>query len=152
MGKRLALAAVAAAVLLAGAAVTRLSGRGDGAVAQAPQAARAVSVETAISVKKPTPVLLEGLGTVTTIASVAVRSRLDNEIVGVHFEDGAKVEKGALLVTLDTRALEAQMKQVEGNMARDRAQLEGAERDVRRYTDLVAKSATPVINLENAQT
>jgi multidrug efflux system membrane fusion protein len=53
---------------------------------------------------------------------------------------------------LDSRAIHAQMAQVEGNIARDRAQIEGAERDIRRYTELVAKSATPVINLENAKT
>jgi RND family efflux transporter MFP subunit len=86
------------------------------------------------------------------MASVAVKTRLDNEIVGVHFADGAKVKQGDLLFTLDTRAIEAQMRQVEGNIARDQAQLDGAARDVRRYTELVAKAATPVTNLENAQT
>src|SRR5215831_20338298 len=126
MGKRLALAVVAGAVLLAGAAATRWSGPGYGAVAQAPQAARPVSVETAISVKKPMPVLLEGIGNVTMMANVAVRSRLDNEIVGIHFADGAKVAKGDLLVTLDTRSLEAQIRQAEGTVAKDLAQIEGA--------------------------
>jgi membrane fusion protein, multidrug efflux system len=122
------------------------------AVAQAPQGPRPVAVEVATAVKKNTPVLLEGLGNVTTMASVAVKTRLDDEIVGVHFADGAKVAKGDLLFTLDTRAIEAQMRQVEGNIARDQAQLDGAARDVRRYTDLVSRAATPVINLENAQT
>jgi membrane fusion protein, multidrug efflux system len=151
MGKRLALSVVAVAVVVAGAAFLRWPGR-EGAVAQSPQGPRAVSVEVATAVKKKTPVLLSGLGTVTTIASVAVRSRLDNEIVAVHFEDGAKVEKGDMLLSLDSRSIEAQIKQIEGNIARDRAQLEGAERDVRRYTELVAKAATPQTNLENAQT
>ena len=48
--------------------------------------------------------------------------------------------------------IEAQIEQVEGQLARDNAQLDGAERDVRRYTELVAKSATPVTNLDNAKT
>jgi RND family efflux transporter MFP subunit len=122
------------------------------AVAQAQQGPRPVAVEVATAVKKNTPVLLEGLGNVTTMASVAVKSRLDNEIVGVHFADGAKVAQGDLLFTLDTRAIEAQVRQVEGNIARDQAQVDGAARDVRRYTELVAKAATPVTNLENAQT
>ena len=124
----------------------------DSAIAQAPQGPRHVSVEVATAVKKNVPMLLGGLGNVTTMASVAVKGRLDNEIVGVHFADGAKVNKGDLLFTLDTRAIEAQMRQVEGNIARDQAQLDGAARDVRRYTELVAKAATPVTNLENAQT
>ena len=42
--------------------------------------------------------------------------------------------------------------QAEGVVARDKAQLEGAERDIARFTDLVAKAATPVVNLDNAKT
>jgi RND family efflux transporter MFP subunit len=130
----------------------RWFGHAGSAVAQAPQGPRPVAVEVGTAVKKDVPVLLEGIGNVTTMASVAVKSRLDNEILGVHFADGARVNKGDLLFTLDTRAIEAQMRQVEGNIARDQAQLDGAARDVRRYTELVARAATPVTNLENAQT
>jgi multidrug efflux pump subunit AcrA (membrane-fusion protein) len=146
---------IAAAIVLglgALVAATRSYWSPPGAVAQAPPAARVVPVEVAKAVRKPAPVIIEALGTVTPIQSVAVRARLDSEIVGVHFEDGANVRQGDLLFTLDGRALEAQVKQAEGNVARDKAQLAGAERDVRRYTELVAKSATPVINLDNALT
>jgi RND family efflux transporter MFP subunit len=145
---------VAAIVLgLAGlAAATRSLWSPPGAVAQAPPAARVVPVEVARAVRKSAPVIVEALGTVMPIASVAVRSRLDSEIVAVHFEDGAAVKQGDLLFTLDSRAIEAQIKQAEGLVARDRAQLAGAERDVRRYTELVAKSATPITNLDNALT
>ncbi len=125
---------------------------GGAAAPQAPRPPRTVAVEVATAVRKKTPVVLEGLGNVTTIASVAVRPRIDSEIVGVHFADGAYVNKGDLLITLDSRAIEAQIGQAEGNLARDQAQLEQAERDFRRYTDLVAKAATPVVNLENAKT
>ncbi len=153
MAKGIVVVVVAAAVGAAGYYYAIHSPAQSGsAVAQAPQGPRPVSVEVATAVKKNTPVLLEGLGNVTTMASVAVKTRLDDEIVGVHFADGAKVAKGDLLFTLDTRAIEAQMRQVEGNIARDQAQLDGAARDVRRYTDLVSRAATPVINLENAQT
>ncbi len=113
---------------------------------------RTVSVEVATAVKKNVRVRLEALGTVTTVASVAIKSRVDTEIVGVHFSDGAKVKQGDLLFTLDSRAIEAQIRQAEGMLARDQAQLDGAERDVRRYTDLVAKGATPTVNLDNAMT
>jgi RND family efflux transporter MFP subunit len=119
---------------------------------QAPRPQRTVAVEVATAVRKKTPVIIEGLGNVTTIANVAVRPRIDSEIVGVHFSDGATVKKGDLLITLDSRAIEAQIAQAEGSIARDQAQLEQAERDFRRYTDLVAKAATPVVNLENAKT
>jgi membrane fusion protein, multidrug efflux system len=152
MAKGFLVIAAVAAVAAGGYYAMRWSGPTGSAVAQAPQGPRPVSIEVAIAAKKDMPVLLEGIGNVTTIASVAVKTRLDNEIVGVHFADGAKVNQGDLLFTLDTRAIEAQMRQVEGNIARDQAQLDGAARDVRRYTELVAKSATPVTNLENAQT
>jgi len=146
---------IAAAIVLglaAVAAATRPYWSPPGAVAQAPPAARAVPVEVAKAVKKLAPIILEALGTVTPIQSVAVRTRLDSEIVGVHFDDGASVQQGDLLFTLDGRALEAQIKQAEGIVARDKAQLAGAERDVRRYTELVGKNATPIVNLDNALT
>lgn len=126
----------------------------QGAVAQAPRqtAPRAVPVEVAVAQKKTVPVRIELLGTVTPIASVAVKTRIDSEITSVHFRDGVTVKQGDLLFTLDSRAIEAQIRQAEGQLARDRAQLEGALRDVRRYTELVEKSATPVTNLDNAKT
>jgi multidrug efflux system membrane fusion protein len=123
-----------------------------GAEAQAPAAVRLVPVEVATAVRRPAPVYIEALGNVSPIETVAVRSRIDSEIIAVHFRDGATVKKGDLLFSLDARAIEAQIAQAEGNVARDQAQLEGALRDVRRYTDLVKKNATPVVNLENAQT
>ena len=142
-----------AAVALVGVAVYK-SGpwAWRGAEAQAPAPARIVPVEVAMAVRRPAPVFIEALGTVTPIETVAVRSRIDSEIVAVHFRDGATVNKGDLLFSLDPRAVEAQIAQAAGNVARDEAQLEGALRDVRRYTELVAKNATPVLNLDNART
>ena len=155
MNKRLiGIGAAVALALVAVIGASRWFGPSErnGANATGAQGPRAVTVEVGQAVRKNTPVLLEALGTVTTIASVAIKTRIDDEIVGIHFADGAAVNQGDLLVTLDTRSLEAQIKQGEGLIARDQAQLEGAERDVRRFTELVAKNATPVINLDNAKT
>jgi RND family efflux transporter MFP subunit len=127
----------------------------DGAVAQAPRAGggvRAIPVELAKAVIKPVPVRIDALGNVTPIASVAIKSRLETEIMAVHFADGALVKEGDVLFTLDNRSLQAQIRQAEGVLARDRAQLEAAERDIRRYTELVAKNATPITNLDTAKT
>jgi multidrug efflux pump subunit AcrA (membrane-fusion protein) len=106
-------------------------------------AARTVAVEVATAVRKNTPVLLEALGNVTTIASVAIKVRLDDEIVGIHFSDGAVVKQGDLLISLDPRAIEAQIAQAEGNLARDQAQVAGAQRDLRRTSELLARGAGP---------
>jgi RND family efflux transporter MFP subunit len=111
-----------------------------------------VPVDVATATMKKVPVRLELLGTVTPMASVAVKTRIDSEIVEVHFRDGATVKQGELLFAMDSRAIEAQIRQAEGQLARDKAQLEGAQRDVRRYTELVEKGATPVTNLDNAKT
>jgi multidrug efflux system membrane fusion protein len=116
------------------------------------QAARPVPVEIGKAERKQVPVRLDALGTVTPIASVALKARVDTNITGVHFADGAHVTKGEKLFTLDCRVTEALITVTEGNLARDRAQLAGAQRDVQRYTDLVAKSATPTVNLDNAKT
>ena len=145
----------AAAVLAAAAVVVAMRGGfwSGGAVAQAPrQNAPAVPVEVTQAVRKLVPVRIEVLGSVTPIASVAVKPRVDSEITEVHFRDGAMVHKGDLLFTLDSRAIEAQAKQVEGLLAGAKANLEQAERDVARYTDLLAKNATTLVTLQNART
>ncbi|MGE3158260.1 MAG: efflux RND transporter periplasmic adaptor subunit [Xanthobacteraceae bacterium] len=146
------------AVLLAAAGVFAATRSGlwspGGAVAQSPRppAVRTVPVEVALAQKIQVPVRIDALGTVTPIASVAVKTRVDSEIVGVHFRDGAVVRQGDLLFTLDSRAIEAQIKQVTGVLAGAKAQLEQAERDVARYTELFAKNATTQVTLNNART
>jgi RND family efflux transporter MFP subunit len=125
---------------------------GGNASAQAPQRPRTISVELAKAERKPVPVDVDAIGMVTPISSVALKSRLETTIVAVHFEDGAKVNEGDLLFTLDSRQIDAQIEQAEGTLAKDQAQLEGALRDLRRYTDLVAKGATTQVNLDNAKT
>src|SRR5712672_257692 len=131
---------------------TRSSWMGGGATVQGPQRPRMTSVELAKAERKPVPVDVDSIGTVTPISSVALKSRLETTIVAVHFEDGARVNEGDLLFTLDARQIDAQIEQAEGMLAKDQAQLEGAQRDLRRYNDLVAKGATTQVNLDNAKT
>src|SRR5438128_12689949 len=144
--------ALAIAALAAAAFVTRSSWTGGGASAQGPQRARVISVELAKAERKSVPVDVDAIGTVTPISSVALKSRLETTIISVHFEDGAKVAQGDLLFTLDARQIDAQIEQAEGVLAKDQAQLEGAQRDLRRFNDLVAKGATTQVNVDNART
>jgi RND family efflux transporter MFP subunit len=131
---------------------TRSSWMGGGATAQGPERPRLTSVELAKAERKSVPVDVDSIGTVTPISSVALKSRLETTILSVHFEDGARVNEGDLLFTLDARQIDAQIEQAEGMLAKDQAQLEGAQRDLRRYTDLVAKGATTQVNVDNAKT
>jgi RND family efflux transporter MFP subunit len=141
------LCAVAAAAY-----VTRGMWSGGNSEAKAPSRPRVVSVEIARAERKPVPFDVDSIGTVTPVSSVALKSRLETTIVSVHFEDGARVKEGDLLFTLDARQLDAQIAQAESNLARDRTQLAAAERDLKRYTELIGKGATTQVNVDNAQT
>lgn len=125
---------------------------GGAAVTQATPRPRIIAVELAKAERKSVPVDVDAIGTVTPISSVALKSRVETTIVAVHFEDGAKVNEGDLLFTLDARQIEAQIEQAEGTLARDQAQLEGAQRDLRRYSELIGKGATTQVNVDNAKT
>lgn len=131
---------------------TRSSWMGGGTTAKAPQQVRAVSVEIVKAEKKPVPVDVDSIGTVTPISSVALKSRVETTITSVHFEDGARVKEGDLLFTLDSRQIDAQIGQAEGTLARDRSQLAAAQRDLTRYSELIGKGATTQVNLDNART
>ena len=154
MKKRTLVVGAAAGLALAGLGVFLWNGSSSQkAAAQAPRSeGRVVPVGVAKAVKQSIPIRLEALGTVTTIASVAIKPRVDSEIIAVKFDDGARVKQGDVLFVLDSRGIESEIKRVEAVIAGAEAQFEQASRDVARYTDLVAKNATPVVTLNNAQT
>jgi RND family efflux transporter MFP subunit len=156
MTKRAVLAGVVVILALGGGAVaTRDLWNPQGAVAQAQRPSgppRGVPVLTATAQVQKVPLQVEILGTVTPIASVAIKSRLDTMIEAVHFSDGAMVKKGDLLFTLDGRSIEAQVKDLEAVLVSARAQLEQNERDLARYTELVSKNAATQVQLNNART
>jgi RND family efflux transporter MFP subunit len=152
MTKRKWLFGVAALALIGIALLVRGFWTTDGKAARSQAAARVVPVETALAERKPVPVRIESLGSVTPIASVAIKARVDTAIMGVHFEDGAEVKQGDLLFSLDGRQIEADMKRFQAVIDGAQASLEQAQRDVERYTDLVARNATPIVTLNNAQT
>src|ERR1700716_4397044 len=152
--KKHTLILLAGAVGIAAAAgfITRSSWMGGSSNAQGPQRPRMVSVELAKAERRSVPVDVDAIGMVTPISSVALKSRVETTIVSVHFEDGAKVHEGDLLFTLDARQIDAQIEQAEGTLAKDRAQLAGAERDLKRFSDLIGKGATTQVNVDNAKT
>jgi len=98
-----------------------------------------VPVVTAEVEHKSVPLTVQSIGNVEPIESVAIKSRIDGEIVSVRVRDGQDVARGQLLFELDARALQAQLKQLEANEARDRALLTNAQSLERRYADLLSK-------------
>jgi multidrug efflux system membrane fusion protein len=111
-----------------------------------------VPVVVATVARVPMPVRIDTIGTVQTIAMVSIKSRVDGYVDGVLIRDGQFVKTGDIMFRLDSRSAEAQLRQAQAQLARDQASLEGAERDLKRYSELVVKHATPVTNVEAAQT
>ncbi|MFZ0693397.1 MAG: efflux RND transporter periplasmic adaptor subunit [Alphaproteobacteria bacterium] len=103
------------------------------------ESAEAVPVSIAPVMRKSVPVTLPAIGTVVSLSSVAVKSRVDGQIFEQDFKEGQNVHKGDLLFTIDPRPFDAAVRQAEANLARDKAQLEGAKLDLTRYSEL-AKS------------
>lgn len=89
------------------------------------------------------PVYFTGLGAVTPIYTVEVKSRVDGELMNVHFKEGDLVHKGDPLLEIDPRPYQVQLTQAEGQLLRDQALLENARIDLTRYETLVKQNAIP---------
>ncbi|MBF6649951.1 MdtA/MuxA family multidrug efflux RND transporter periplasmic adaptor subunit [Methylobacter sp. BlB1] len=82
------------------------------------------------------PVYLNGLGTVTGLSTVTVKSRVDGELIHVAFKEGGLVREGDPLAEIDPRPFQVQLMQVEGQLLRDEALLKNAQLDLERYKTL----------------
>ncbi len=88
-------------------------------------------------------ITLNGLGTVTSLATVTIRSQISGYLQKVDFKEGDEVKKGDLLAEIDPRPFEAALAQAKGQLARDEAMLKGAQVDLARYQGLAAQNAVP---------
>ncbi|MDR1659252.1 MAG: efflux RND transporter periplasmic adaptor subunit [Desulfovibrio sp.] len=107
------------------------SGSGDNNAGPPPAPVRVAAVRRA-----DVPQLLYAVGNVKASATVEVKSRVTGEIQRIHFTEGQDVTGGQPLITIDPRPFEATLRERRGILAKDQAQLNKAEDDMRRYSQL----------------
>ncbi len=126
----------------AGAGDHREAGAGPGPRSRPGKAADLpIPVSIAKAVPGDLPVYLTGLGTVTPLHTVTVRSRVDGELINVAYTEGQMVKQGDLLAEIDPRPFKIQLQQAEGQLLRDEALLKNAETDLVRYQTLLAQDS-----------
>ena len=87
------------------------------------------------------PVTINGLGTVTPLAMVTVRTQIGGQLVQLGFQERQEVNKGDFLAQIDPRPYQAALDQAQGQLLRDQAQLANARRDLARFNRLVAENS-----------
>ena len=98
-----------------------------------------VPVLVATVTEKTVPVDLKAIGNVEAYSTVSIKSRLAGQLVQVNFKEGQDVKAGDLLFVIDPRPYEAALRQVEANLARDKALANKAQADAGRYAELIRK-------------
>ncbi|HKT69960.1 MAG TPA: efflux RND transporter periplasmic adaptor subunit, partial [Terriglobales bacterium] len=102
------------------------------------QGSQTIPVSVATVQRQDFPVYLTGLGSVTAFNTVALKSRVDGQLVQVAFREGQEVRKGDLLAVIDPRPYQVALDQAQATLLKDQSQLKNAQLDLERYKGLVA--------------
>jgi len=113
---------------------------------------RVVPVMVAPVVQRDVPIYLEGLGNVTPLQTVSVKSLVDGRLETVSFKEGQFVKRGDLIAQIDPRPFAIQLHTAEAAMARDRAQLRNATLNLERYKTLRQQNLIPQQQVDDQQT
>ena len=134
--KKIHLLSLTAVILAAGLGGWLVSSRRP-VEAAAPLDPPAIPVTAGIAKVEDVPFYAQGIGTVQTINTVAVKSRVDGQIMKAFFTQGQEVKQNDLLFLIDPRPFQAALDQAQAAEQKDDAQLQGAQRDLDRFAKLV---------------
>lgn len=100
-------------------------------------------VDAAKAVRGNIGVYVTGLGAVTPIYTVTVKTQVNGQLMNIYYKEGDIVHKGDTLAEIDPRPYQAQLTQYQGQLMRDQASLENARIDQARYETLIKQNAIP---------
>ncbi len=156
---RLVMAVVGAAVIVGVILFMRKESARAGGGAAGPAGAgsagggeRVIPVATAVVTRKDVPVILEGLGTVTPLATVTQRSQVDGRLERVLFKEGQAVKKGDVIAQVDARPFAIQLHTAEASLFRDDAQLRNGKLNLDRYETLKKGNLIPQQQVDDQRT
>jgi multidrug efflux system membrane fusion protein len=137
---KLILAAIVCAAVLAGALFAYRGAEIRAQHAIPARVAPDIPVSVAMVAQQTVAVRIQAIGNVEAYSTVALKARVDGQIVAVNFKEGQKVRKGAVLFKVDSRPFEVALRQAEANLMRDTAQKEQTLSQERRYQELLQKN------------
>ncbi|HEX4500212.1 MAG TPA: MdtA/MuxA family multidrug efflux RND transporter periplasmic adaptor subunit [Scandinavium sp.] len=108
-------------------------------------------VQAATATSEAVPRYLTGLGTITAANTVTVHSRVNGQLLALHFQEGQQVKAGDLLAEIDPSQFKVALAQAQGQLAKDNATLSNARRDFARYQQLVKTNLVSRQELDTQQ-
>jgi membrane fusion protein, multidrug efflux system len=105
---------------------------GQGRAGQAPpQPVGAATID-----KGDIRIMLNELGTVTSLDTVTVLTQISGQLTEVAYKESQVVKKGDFLVQIDPRPYQAALEQAQGTLAHDQGLLDQAKADLQRFVTL----------------
>lgn len=122
-------------------ATVGVSGCARSQASRPPVASGPVPVQTAVAQEENVPRIIDAVGTIQALRTVAIKSQVDGVIAKIHFREGDEVKAGDLLITLDQRPFQNALRIAQANLANARAQAAQADADLKRYQPLTQQDA-----------
>ena len=108
------------------------------------------NVQVVEVIQSDIPINQEFVGQVYGMFDIAIRSRVEGFLEGIHFEEGRRVRKGQLLYTIDPQPFEAKVNGFKGQLAEVTTMLVKAESDLARIEPLAEINAVSQSDLDAA--